>query len=230
MDVLIENGLFGILISLITFEIGLYINRKTKISILNPLLIAIILTIAFLIKFNVSYDAYNIGGKFINMFLGPATVILAVPLYKRIDLLKSNWKGIFIGITVGVIIGAISVVIMSVILGLDNQILVSILPKSITTPVGIELSTKLNGIESITIFCIILTGIVGAIISPVLFKIFKIKNGVAKGIGIGAGAHAVGTTKAIEMGEIEGAMSSLAISITALITMVLVPIMLNLFI
>lgn len=218
-----DNALFGIIISLVAFEVGAFINKKTKLSILNPLLIAIILIIAFLMKFNISYDTYNIGGSFISMFLGPATVILAVPLYKRISLLKKNWLGIVVGITIGVVFGSISVFLIATLLGLDGTMIASLLPKSITTPVGIELSSKLQGIESITILSIVLSGIVGAVISPFLIKVFKIKSPVAKGIGIGAGAHAVGTTKAIEMGETEGAMSSLAISITAIITMLIVP-------
>lgn len=227
MDILTNNMLFGVFISLITFEIGLLLYRKTKLPIFNPLLIAILLVIGFLKIFNIDIESYNKSGEFINMFLGPATVILAVPLYKQFNLLKKNFIPIISGIFVGSLIGIVSIILLSKLFGLDKVLTISLIPKSVTTPIGIEISSQLGGIPSVTVLAIVITGIIGAIISPVLFKIFKINNPIAIGIGIGTASHALGTSKALEMGETEGAMSSLSIGIAGIITVFLAPLCFN---
>lgn len=223
MNTLTNNLLFGIVLSLVAFEIGLYINRKTKLPLLNPLLIAIALVIAFLVAFKIDFQVYNNGAKFINMFLGPATVILAVPLYKQIESLKKHSKAILTGVFFGSIIGMFSVMGLSYILGLDAMIIKSLLPKSVTTPIGIELSNQLGGIVPITVLAIILTGIIGAIMGPTICKVFKITDSVAVGVSLGTAAHAIGTTKALEIGETEGAMSGLSIGIAGLMTVFIAP-------
>lgn len=230
MDILTSNVLFGIVISLIAFEIGIFIYKKTKLPIFNPLLIAIILVIGFLLLFDISFDVYNKGGQFINMFLGPATVVLAVPLYKQLQLLKNHFIPIIAGIFIGSTIGILSVLLTGYIIKMDNTLTISLLSKSVTTPIGIEITNQLGGLSSVTVLSIIVSGIIGAIIGPILFKIFKIKNKVAMGISLGTAAHAVGTTKALELGETEGAMSSLSIGIAGIITVFLAPILYNIFI
>ena len=227
MNIFTNNIFFGLFVSLIAFEVGLIIYRKTKLPLFNPLLIAIIIVIGFLKLFNIDFDTYNESGKFINMFLGPATVILAVPLYKQLLLLKKNFVPIIIGISIGSVVSVISVILLSTVFNLDKEIIISLIPKSVTTPIGVEISNSLGGITGITVMAVILTGITGAIIAPTVCKIFKINNPVARGIGIGTASHAVGTSKALEIGETEGAMSSLAIGIAGLITVVVAPICLD---
>ncbi len=227
MESITSNAFFGIVLSLIAFEIGLLISRKIKFPIFNPLLIAIIIIIGILVAFNINIDDYNIGGSFINIFLGPCTVVLAVPLYKQIELLKKHSVSIISGVLIGSLIGMFSIIGFSHILGLNSSIIKSLIPKSVTTPIGIEISSSLGGFTPITILAIIITGIFGAIIGPSICKFFRIKSEVAIGISIGTAAHAVGTSKALELGEIEGAMSSLSIGIAGLMTVVLAPLTYN---
>ncbi|MBU3090232.1 LrgB family protein [Clostridium gasigenes] len=223
MKEIINNPLFWILITLAAFEIGIVIYKRTKFPLFNPLLIAIVLVIGVLVIFNIDYEIYNLGGKFINNFLGPATVVLAVPLYKQLNALKKNLWPVLIGLFVGSLTSIVCVIILGKAFGLDESLIASLVPKSVTTPIGVEISNSLGGVKSITIVCIVLTGIVGAIIAPIVSKVLKIKSEVAIGIGIGAASHAVGTSKAFEMGEVQGAMSSLSIGIAGLITVFLSP-------
>ena len=223
MDIFTSNMFFGIFISLVAYEIGQILYKKTKLPIFNSLLIGIILVIAFLKIFNIDFETYNKGGQFINMFLGPATVILAVPLYKQLSLLKKNFIPIIIGITIGCFVSVLSIILLSKIFNLNNDIIISLLPKSVTTPIGIEISNSLGGITGVTVLAVVITGITGAIIAPIVCKICRITDPVARGIGIGTASHAVGTSKALEIGETEGAMSSLSIGIAGLITVLIAP-------
>lgn len=222
-----QTPIFGIVISVLFFCFSTSLSKKIKNPLLNPLLITIFSIILFLLIFDIDYKNYKIGADAINYFLSPITIVLAVPLYKQFDLLKKHIVAILVGIITSVLISFFSVFIMCKIMKADDIILNSIIPKSITTPMGVSLVNSLNGIESITIMCIILTGIVGSIIAPIVFKIGKIENKIAKGIGLGTSSHAVGTSKAIEMGEVEGAMSSLSIGICGIITVILVPILIK---
>lgn len=222
------NPLFGILITLFTFQAGSVLYKRLNYSFLNPLVVSSFLIISFLLLFKVSFEQYNVGASFISFFLGPATVILAVPLYRKISLLQENALAIITGITVGTVTGITSIILMSKIFGLDEIISASLVPKSVTTPIGIELSTQLGGIPAITIAGIVVTGIVGAVMGPGICKFFKIEDKVAVGIAIGTSSHALGTTKAVEIGETEGAMSSLAIGIAGLVTVILAPILVKL--
>ena len=226
MKDVLSSPMFGILASIAAYEIGLFIYRKTRLPIFNPLLISIVLLIVILKAFNIELEAYNIGGKFISFFLAPATVILAVPLYNKLDILKKNFVEILIGIASGAITSVFSVVLLSRLFNVDEAIKLSLVPKSITTPVGIELSKQIGGIPSITVAAIVITGIVGAVMIPSVCKFFKIRDKVAIGIAIGTSSHALGTTKAMELGELEGAMSGLAIGITAIITVLITPLIL----
>lgn len=220
--------LFGILISLLAFEIGLFINKKSRIAIFNPLLISILIIIVFLKKFNISLDSYNKGGNTISFFLAPATVILAVPLYKQLDILKANLLPIIVGITVGCITAITSIYLFSRLFGMNAELCASLIPKSVTTPIGVEISKQIGGIPAITVAAIVITGIIGAVFGPTICRLFGIKNKVAIGISIGTSSHALGTTKAIQLGETEGAMSSLAIGIAGLLTVFFAPLLLKL--
>lgn len=223
MEILTENALFGIIISLLAFEAGLLIYKKTKFPLFNPLLIAIALVISFLVVFNIDVDIYNKGGQFINMFLGPATVVLAVPLYKQLNLLKKYLLPILVGILLGSSIGISSVILLANIFGFEKVLTISLLSKSVTTPIGIEITKQLGGLAPVTVLSIIISGIIGSILGPLLCKKFKINNKVAIGIAIGTASHAVGTSKALELGETEGAMSSLSIGIAGIMTVFLAP-------
>ena len=220
-----DTEIFGVILTILFFNIGIYIQKKTNKPIFNPLLIAILGIILFLSK--IPYESYKLGGDRINFFLGPVTIVLAVPLYKQFDLFKKYLLEILIGISCGVVVSFISVKLIGHFTNADVDIINSLIPKSITTPMGISLTKTLSGVEAITVVSIILTGILGAIISPIIFKIGKINNPVAKGIALGTSAHALGTTKALEMGEVEGAMSGLSIGISGIITVILIPIIIN---
>lgn len=229
MDWFIETPYFGILISIIAFEIGLYIYKKTKIPLFHPLLISITLIILTLSIFDINLSSYEKGGNIISLFLGPVTVTLAIPLYRQTELLKKHKMPILIGVFTGVITSFISVVVLAKIFNYDTKMIYSLIPKSITTPIGIEISETIGGIRSITVMSIVITGIIGAIIAPFVCKIFKIEHKVARGIAIGTSSHAVGTAKAMEIGETEGAMSGLAMGLAGLVTALIMPLLIMIF-
>ncbi|MBU5473648.1 LrgB family protein [Roseburia sp. MSJ-14] len=216
-----ESIFFGMAISLLGYEIGLIIKRKFKMAIFNPLLIAVVIVILFLVVFHVDYETYNSSAKYLSYLLTPSTVCLAVPLYQQLHLLRKNAKAVILGITSGVIISLTSVLLLSKLFGLNHQQYVTMLPKSITTAIGMGVSEEMGGIVTITVASIIITGILGNMMAELICKIFRITEPVAKGIAIGTSAHAVGTAKAIEMGEIEGAMSGLAIAVAGLLTVIM---------
>lgn len=229
MRELIDTPLFGLMISLLAFEIGCLLQKKTKLAVFNPLLISQAIIIAFLLKFKISLDSYNKGGQLISFFLAPATVILAVPLYKKFKLLKEHALPIITGITVGSIFGMATIVFLGKYLGLSDIIKKSMVSKSVTVPIGVEVTAQLGGIQPVTVAAIIITGILGAVAGPIICKLFRIKDKVAVGVAIGTASHALGTTKAMELGETEGAMSSLSIGVAGLITVIFAPIMVKLF-
>ena len=214
---------FGLFVSVFAYIIGMWLKKKLGWGILNPLLIAVILVIAFLVGTGIPYAEYNKGASYISYFLTPATVCLAIPLYKQLELLKKNFAAVVIGITSGVLASAASIFMMSMLFKLDHVYYVSLLPKSITTAIGMGVSEEAGGIVTITIVSIILTGIFGNIIGEAWFKLVKIKEPIAKGLALGTASHAIGTAKALELGEVEGAMSSLSIAVAGLMTVVVVP-------
>ena len=224
MNIAIFNTpLFGLILTISAFHIGLFIFKKTKFPIFNPLLIGIVIAMGVMSFFNIPLDYFRRGGDYMTFLLAPATISLALPLYKQLDKLKQNFLPIIIGSLVGAATAIVSTVLLGKLLGIDKLLLVSFMPKSITTPIGIELSKLLGGVPAITIFAIIVTGIVGNVLAPAVCKCFKIKHPVAKGIGIGISSHAVGTSKALEMGEVEGAMSALSIVVSGIITFLIAP-------
>lgn len=230
MNEITHSPVFGVLLSLIAYEIGIYINRKIKLSIFNPLLIAIVIVIVLLTKLDINYESFNAGGQFISFFLYPATVALALPMYKRFALFQENALPILTSVLCSNICGMTFVILGSKFLGISDVLIRSLIPKSITTPIGIAVSQQLEGIQSVTVAAIILTGIIGSILSPILYKFFKMDDKIAFGIAIGASSHAIGTAKAMELGEIEGAMSSLTMAISGITTVFLAPIIWHIFV
>lgn len=218
---LFENSVFfGVAISLIAYGLGAFLQKKFKLAIFNPLLISIIITIIVLLATNIDYKTYYEGAKYLSYLLTPATVCLAIPLYEKLELLKNNWKAIFTGIVSGVFTTMICILAMSFIFNLSHKEYVTLLPKSITTAIGMGVSEELGGYVTLTVAVIIITGILGNVIAPLICKVFKITEPIAKGVALGTASHAIGTSKALEMGEVEGAMSSLSIGVSGLLTVV----------
>lgn len=229
MAEIFETSLFfGALISLASYFLGMTLKKKFKLAIFNPLLVAIVLTIGFLLVFDIDYESYEDGGRYLSYLLTPATICLAIPLYEQFEALRKNAAAILAGILTGVITSLVSVLILSKLFALNHAEYVTLLPKSITTAIGMGVSEELGGYVSITVAVIIITGIIGNIIAEFVCKIFRITHPIAKGIGIGSASHAIGTTKAMEIGEVEGAMSSLSIVVSGLITVIFAGIFANL--
>lgn len=219
-QMLLESAFFCLVISLFGYEIGLWMKRKFKSGLCNPLLISIIFVMVFLRILKIDYEIYQEGTTILSYLLTPATVCLAIPLYQQLELLKSNVKAIVLGILSGVLTSLAGVLILCKLFGTSSEIYATLLPKSITTAIGMGVSEEMGGIVTITTAVIIITGVLGNIIAESVCRIFKITDPIAKGLAVGTSAHAVGTAKAMEMGEVEGAMSSLAIAVAGLITVV----------
>lgn len=221
MNEIFRNSVyFGVMISLLSYGLGSVLKKKFKLAIFNPLLISILFILGFLVLFDIDYEAYNNGGKYISFFLTPATVCLAIPLYEQLELLKKNFVAIFCGIFSGVLSSMGTIFLLSYLFKLNHKEYVTLLPKSITTAIGMGVSQELNGYVPITVAVIVITGIIGNIFAETVCKIFKITNPIAKGIAIGTSSHALGTAKAIELGEVEGAMSSLSIVVSGILTVI----------
>lgn len=217
----LASPFFGISLSICCYAFGFWINRKLKTPLANPLLIAIILVVGILVLFDIPLDYYNQGGRLISLFLGPATAVLALAIYRQRRLLGKYFVAVLCGTFVGSVVSLGCVWILGKAFGLDDQLISSLLPKSVTTPIAIAVSQQLGGIASITVAAVVITGVLGNILAPMLIKIFRVNNPIAAGVGIGTCSHAVGTSKAIELGEIQGAMSSIALSLSGIITVLL---------
>lgn len=219
MNGILENSLFfGVALSIGTFILGTLIKRKWNFFLFNPLLVAITLTITTLLVLRIEYDSYNEGAKYLTYLLTPATVALAIPLYEQLQLLRKNLTAIFIGIASGVLCSGVSIFAMALLFGLSHTQYVTLLPKSITTAIGIGLSAELDGYVAITVSAIIFTGLIGNIAGDLLCRLLHIKHPIAKGIAIGTATHVMGTSKAMEVGEVEGAMSSLSVAVAGIMT------------
>lgn len=219
-EFLCNSMYFGVAVSIIGYAIGTYLRKKLKWGCLNPLLISIIFVILMLQLLGVDYDSYNESAKYLSYLLTPATVCLAIPLYQQLELLKKNLLAVILGIISGVFSSLGSVLGLAWIFGLSHEYYVTLLPKSITTAIGMGVSEELGGITTITVAIIIVTGVLGNIIGEVVCRLFRIREPIAVGLALGTSAHAIGTAKALELGEIEGAMSSLSIAVAGLLTVV----------
>lgn len=229
MEFIKESVYLGVFITILMYEVGSYIKKKLKYPVFNPLLIAIVLIIGLLMCFNIDYKTYEKGAVYISYLLTPATVALAVPLYEQIEPLKKNFVAIILGILSGAFTSGLCVLIMSILFRLSHEQYVTLLPKSITTAIGMGVSEELGGIVEISVAVIIVTGILGNMIAEQVCRLFRITAPVAKGIGIGSASHAIGTSKAMEIGELEGAMSSLSIAVSGVLTVAIASIFASLY-
>ena len=212
---------FGVFVTLAAYFLGLKVREKTGLAIMNPLLIAIALVMLLLGALHIDYAAYNQSARLVSSLLTPATVCLAVPLYEKFELLKKNALAITLGIAAGVAASLATVFALAALFRLDFSLFTTLLPKSITTAIGMDVSAELGGYPSLTVAAIILTGVLGNICADGACRVFRITSPIAQGVAIGTAAHAVGTSRALEMGEIQGAMSSLSLIVAGLLTVVL---------
>lgn len=224
---MLKTPYFGIFLSVFYFYLGVLINRKTGNPIvktlLNPLLICVTLTIATLKLLDISYDDYMIGGSYIHFLLTPATTLLVVPLYKQLPLLKKNFAVIIGGVSVGAAVALASMVSLSKAFGISREVLISIMPKSVTAGIGMPLSAEFGGFASIAAFSIVFTGIAGAIFGDLLLTALKLDDPVTYGVSMGVSAHAMGTSKAMEKGEEFGSLAGLCIALCGIVTVLLFP-------
>ncbi len=211
---------FGMAVSVMGYELGLILKKKLKSPLCNPLLISIAFVVAVLSIFKIDYSDYYEGGKYLSYLLTPATVCLAVPLYQQLKLLKKNWAAVTISVVSGVLSSLVTVFLMSKLFGFTHEQYVTLLPKSITTAIGMGVSEKLGGTVTVTVIVIIVTGILGNVMAESVFRLFHIQEPIAKGLALGTASHAIGTAKAMELGEIEGAMSSLSIVVSGILTVI----------
>ena len=219
-EILCNSAYFGVTVSLIGYGAGIMLKKKFKYAFLNPLLISIIFVIGVVLLCGVDYESYENSAQYLSYLLTPATVCLAVPLYQQMTLLKKNLVAVACGILAGVLASLGSVLLLAFLFGLEHDVYVTLLPKSITTAIGMGVSEELGGLVTITVAVIIVTGVIGNVIGEAVCKLFRIYEPIAKGLALGTSAHAIGTAKALEMGEVEGAMSSLAIAVAGLLTVI----------
>lgn len=219
-QLLTDSAFFGAFLSLLAYYIGTRLKARFKLAIFNPLLVAIALVIAVLLVFDIDYSAYYASAKYLNWLLTPATVCLAIPLHQQLRLLRNNLKAVLAGILAGTLASMGCVLAMALFFRMDHAQYVTLLPKSVTTAIGMPLAQKLGGDASIAAVVIIITGVLGNIFAEGFLKLIGVKERIAKGVAIGTASHAVGTSRAMEMGDVEGAMSSLSIVVAGLITVI----------
>lgn len=224
MNDFFQNSLFaGVTLSLLSYILGMMLKKRFKIALFNPLLISIAVTIAVLLVAKVDYSAYNAGAKILSWFMTPATVCLAIPLYEQWELLKKNYKAVLLSLLAGTLTSVFTILLLSMLFKLNHTEFVTLLPKSITTAIGMGVSEELGGYVTITVAVIVMTGILGNVFGELICRLFRITDPIAKGLSLGASAHAIGTAKAMEIGEVEGAMSGLAIAVSGVLTVIVAP-------
>ena len=221
MNELVSSAFFGLTLTVLAYWVGMTIQKKSGLVICNHMIIAAGLIVLVLKGFGISYEQYYVGASIVNMLLGPATACMALAIYQKRELLKENWLPVLLGCLAGAVTTVVTVLVMSRMFGLSAEMTASLLPKSVTTPIASAISESHGGIVSITVAAVIFTGILGNLTAPFLVKLFRVKDPMAAGLGIGACAHGMGTAKALEMGRTEGAMSGLAIGICGIITSIL---------
>ena len=220
MDKFLENPVFGLFLTLAIGWLGVKIRDKSGKNWVNPMLLSVFMVVIVLLVFDIPYESYKKGGDLIHMFLGPITVVLAVPLYTNWSYLKKYSKSIIVGILIGSFSALISVVLLSKLFGLDEFLMNSILGRSVTTPIALAIADMLKANQSIVVIAVSITGVFSILIVPFIYKVLKITHPIAKGIALGTAAHAIGTGKAMEYGKVEGAMSALSIGIAGVFTIV----------
>lgn len=228
MNDFFQNSMFaGVSLSLIAYLLGAMLKKKLKLGIFNPLLVSIVISILVLLVGKVDYDTYNEGAKYLSWLLTPATVCLAIPLYEQWELLKQNYKAVLFGLLAGTLTSLTTVFVLAKLCGLSHEEYVTLLPKSITTAIGMGVSEELGGYVTITVAVIIITGVLGNMFGELICRLCRITEPISKGLAFGAASHAIGTAKAIEIGEVEGAMSGLAIAVSGIMTVALASLFAN---
>lgn len=218
---------FGIFLTIFMYQIGAAIQKKWPLPIFNPLLISMFAIIGILMVTKIPYETYEQGAKFIGNLLTPLTVCLAVPLYRQLKVLKENIAAVLISIICGCLAHIATMLVLAKALGVDDVLRNSVLGKSVTTAIALGVTNELGGIQGITIIGVVVAGVMGPLVGPTVLRLARVKNPVAFGLGMGSASHAIGTSKALEIGEVEGAMSSLAIVVTGILTVIIVPIVMN---
>lgn len=214
--------IFGITITLVTYLFGVWLNKKTNYPLTNPLLISSAIIITLLLTFKIPLENYQNGAKFIEMLIAPATTALALSMYKNVEAIKKNFSAIIAGCVIGAFTSIVSVTVLCRLFGIQEDIYLSLLPKSVTMAIAVQTSEQIGGIAPLTSAAVFFTGFFIGVAGPYLIKLFRVKNRVAAGIALGTSGHAFATAKAIEIGEIEGAMSGIAIGICGLATVIFI--------
>lgn len=223
INMFLQNTAFGVAITLIAYEIGKYIQKKTGMKALSPFLTGTLLVIGILLLADIDYETYQIGGNILSFFIGPATVSFAIPLYKNINAIKKNFIPIIVGIMGGLLMGLFSAYALSILFGINGQVTISMFPKAVTSAIGYAISEMIGATPEITLALIAVAGTTGYIVGASILKLLKIDNPIIRGVALGTNSHIVGTAKAMELGEEEGAMSSAALTIAGVIMVFLVP-------
>lgn len=226
--IFMNSAYAGVTISLLSYFIGTALKKKINSGWVNPLLVSIALTIAFLVVAKIDYNTYSAGAKYLSWLLTPSTVCLAIPLYEKWELLKKNHRAVILGLLAGTITSLVTIFALSKLMGLGHKEYVTLLPKSITTAIGMVVSEEYGGYANITVAVIVVTGVLGNMAGEIICKIFKITDPIAKGLSFGCSSHAIGTAKAMEIGDIEGAMGGLAIALTGMFTVIFMSFFVNL--
>ena len=222
-ELLLQSAYFSIALSLGAYWVGTRINKRFKNPLLNPLLIATVLVVAAVLLLDIDHGTYAVGIRYLTWLLTPATVCLSIPLYRQLSLLRKNWVAICVGILAGCLACAVSVALLARVFSLSPELYHSLQPKSVTTAIALGISERLGGIEGVASMAVIVTGLFGAVVADTLCRLLRITHPVARGLAMGNSAHAVGTARAMELGEVEGAMSSLSIVVAGLMTVVIAP-------
>lgn len=223
MDWILELSLLPLIATILAYQLGLYLQKKTKSALCNPLLISIVLIIGLMLLTGYPNADYQAGMKTISWLMTPATICLAVPLYQQVHILTKNWKAVLAGITAGTLASLGFIFVMCRLLDVGDILTYSLLPKSITTAMGTALSMQTGGNEGITTAAIVITGILGNILGVPMCRLFKITHPVAQGVAFGTASHVIGTTKARELSDLTGAVSSLSLTVAGILTAVLYP-------
>ena len=224
----LDNQYFLLALTFIIYVASQLLQRRTGISMLNPILLSTVAIIVFLLVCDIDYDTYSKGGEFIDFWLKPAVVALGVPLYRQLESIKKQFMPILLAEVAGCIVGIASVVIVAQILGASREVVMSLASKSVTTPIAIGVTQAIGGIPALTAAVVVCTGIFGGMTGFRMMKLSRVKSPIAQGLSMGTAAHAVGTSVAMETGYRYGAFSSLGLTINGLFTALLTPFILEL--
>lgn len=229
MDVILESPLFGLLLTVLAYNLSMRIQKKWPTPLLNPIVVATAMIIGLLILMNITYEQYAVGGGMIHFFLGPLTVSLALPLYRHRDRIRRYFAALLIGIFTGIAVSAASITICSKILGFNESLWLSLLPKSLTNPIAAAVSEVIGGTPPLTVVFVIIAGVSGVLAGPFVYELLHITHPVARGAGLGTASHALGTARAFEYSEVDGGISSVCIGLTGLFTALSMPLILQVF-